>query len=71
MTATPVAPLAGLVELTVGAVVSPPGATGLLSSELHPAIAIMNIAAVNAVKPTLRRYIGDPSCCGDGETGEC
>jgi hypothetical protein len=43
MTATPVAPLSGLVELTVGAMTSTTGALGLLLSEPHPAIAT-NIA---------------------------
>jgi hypothetical protein len=49
MIATPVAPLTGLVELTVGATVSPAGAVGL-SSEPHPAIATSRTASGHAAK---------------------
>jgi hypothetical protein len=58
MTATPVAPFAGLVELTVGAMLSPPGPLGFLSDELHPAIAIRNTANGNtALILLLRTFI--------------
>jgi hypothetical protein len=40
ITASPVAPLIGFVEFTVGAVVSDEGPLGLLEDELHPAIPI-------------------------------
>jgi hypothetical protein len=54
MTATPVAPLTGLVELTVGATVSPPGPLGFLSDELHPAIAIRSATNGKPIKLRVR-----------------
>jgi hypothetical protein len=54
MTATPVAPLAGFVELTVGATVSPPGPAGL-SSEPQPAAEISSTASP---EKAIRRHIG-------------
>jgi hypothetical protein len=61
MTATPVAPFAGLVELTVGASVSAPGPLGLSSDE-HPAIAIRITASGSADKMLLRGFIRNSSC---------
>ena len=52
MTATPVAPLAGLVELTVGATVSP-GDVGLSSSP-HPAATARSSANGSAMKLLFR-----------------
>jgi len=64
MIATPVAPFAGFVELTVGAVVSVPGPVEL--SESHPAIAINITANGNAVRKPLRGFIRISSCYGSG-----
>jgi hypothetical protein len=50
MTATPVAPLPGLVALTVGAMTSTKGALGLLLSEPHPAITSSSDASAHAAK---------------------
>jgi hypothetical protein len=57
MTATPVAPLRGLVELTVGARVS----VGFVD-ESHPAITTTSTASGHAEKHFVRRYIDPPDC---------
>jgi hypothetical protein len=53
MIATPVAPLTGLVDSTVGATVSPDGLTGLSALDPHPAIA--TIRATNGATALLVR----------------
>lgn len=53
MTATPVAPSAGLVEVTVGATVST-GGTGSSEDEPHPAIATSSTASGHAAKWLVR-----------------
>jgi hypothetical protein len=56
MTATPVAPFKGFVELTVGATVSP-GDTGLVASEPHPAIVPRRTTSAHGAKYFVRRFM--------------
>jgi hypothetical protein len=60
MTATPVAPLSGLVELTVGAKVSATGEIGLES--LHPAPTIRSTASGIAAMLLVRKCMSGSSC---------
>jgi hypothetical protein len=58
MTATPVAPLRGFVDVTVGAVLSPIGDTG--SSLPHPAETARSMGSARAAKRVIRGFIGGP-----------
>ena len=57
MTATPVAPFTGLVDITVGATVSPEGLTGLSFSE-HPIIATIRATNGHTAILLVRECIG-------------
>jgi hypothetical protein len=69
ITATPVAPLAGFVELIVGAVVSTVGLTVFLLDAPHPAITTSSAASGIAMRLRVRSCIRSPSCCMSGASG--
>jgi hypothetical protein len=60
MTATPVAPLMGLVDVTIGAVVSLPGDVGLPLSLLHPAETASSSASARMAELLVRSLLIDP-----------